>query len=383
MSSTKIYFDNAASTHPKPESVYDAADSAFRLGGSPGRAAHQLALAASKTVFEARLGLAEFFKIKDPQRLVFTPGCTYGINMVLQRFPFERGDLVLVSALEHNAVMRPLNFLQKSKGIEVQSVPYCPGQIVDPEQLRARILARRPRLCAFLEASNVSGEILNLRAVAGICAEFEIPLLVDAAQTAGAFNADLDLDGISFWSTSGHKGLYGAPGLGLLYVADKFQLDPLVAGGTGSFSEGLEMPPVMPDRLEPGTMSAPSIGALRAGCAFVAEQGKASLVQHERELLGELLGFLSESQRFRVVGCKSTAQKVGLLSFCLEGFDSSLLAEVLDRNYGICVRAGLHCAAAAHRTFGSEKGGLVRVSFSAFNKREELFVLFDALKGFL
>ena len=381
MSSTKIYFDNAATTHPKPESVYTAADRVLRQGGSPGRSAHELALSASKQVFESRLKLAEFLQAKNPERLIFTPGCTYGINMVLQRFPLTEGDCVLVTALEHNAVMRCLEQLRREKGIVVEQVPYKEGTILDATLLEAMLAEKKPKLCAFVEASNVTGERLDLSTVAALCYRFGVPLLVDAAQSAGVFNESLALDGISFWCAPAHKGLYGTAGLGLLYVASQMDLVPLINGGTGSFSEGLEMPPAYPDRLEAGTVSAAAVSALAAGCDFISSEGRSTLAEHELGLCNSLIEFLSSQSKIKIYS--AAERRVGLVSFAIGGMDSGRVAELLDRDYGICVRAGLHCAAAAHKTLGTLERGLVRVSFSAFNTTAELKVLFAALERIL
>lgn len=382
MSSTKIYFDNAATTHPKPEFVYAAADRVFREGGSPGRSAHGLALAASRLVFDTRVKLAEFLRLKNPERLIFTPGCTYGINLVLLGFPFKKGDLVLVSSLEHNAVMRTLERLRRDQGIVVEQVPYKDGTILDLDVLEGIFFERKPRFCAFLEASNVTGELLDLKSVASLCHDAKIPLLVDAAQSAGVFHESLDLAGISYWSAPAHKGFYGMPGLGVLYVSPEVELAPVINGGTGSFSEGLEMPPAYPDRLEPGTLSAPAIAALSAGCDFILDKGREQLAAHERALCNALITFLSRNERVRLYSAQAQS-RVGLVSFAVDGIDSGHIAEILDREYGICVRAGLHCAATAHRALGSSKGGLVRVSFSAFNSDFELEVFFNAMEKIL
>ena len=377
--SSPIYFDNAASTHPKPEQVYLAADRLFRQGGSPGRAAHELALLAARAVFETRLKVAQFLEVDKPERLIFTPGCTYSINMVLQRFPFERGDLVLVSALEHNAVMRALTAIVKTTGIVVEQVPYSAGEILNPALLQELLKRQRPRLCVFMEASNVTGEKIALELVASICKNAEVPLLVDAAQSAGLFHASLKNKGISFWSTSAHKGLLGAPGLGLLYVAEDQQLAPLISGGTGSFSEGLEMPPAFPDRLEAGTMNSPAIAALGAGCDFVIEKGRQNLAAHELALCNQFLDFLAQESKIECFSPRA-AERVPVVSFRLVGIDSGRVAELLDRDFQICVRAGLHCAASAHKTLGTTSGGLIRASFGSFNTALEVDRLCAALR---
>lgn len=374
-----IYFDNAASTHPKPEDVYLESDRVFRHGGSPGRSAHAISVSASKIVFENRLALAEFLNVQAPDHLIFTPGCTQSINMVLNGIGLRKNDTVLVSALEHNSVMRTLHRLQKTVGINVIALPYTPGSIINRTDLDTYLSRGKVRLCAFTGASNVTGEILRLEEVARICNDFHVPLLVDAAQTAGYLKTDLSLPGITYWCTSGHKGLLGAPGLGLLYVKPGFELAPFVCGGTGSKSEQFEMPEALPDRLEPGTMSAPLIAALGAGVRFLQTTGLETVKAHEIGLTSELLKWLLAKEQFRVVGDPESA-RVPLVSFEIKGMDSGLLADLLDREYGICTRAGLHCSAAAHKTLGTTKAGLVRVSFGYFNTRDDLQMLLNALE---
>lgn len=374
-----IYFDNAASTHPKPEDVYLETDRVFRHGGSPGRSAHAVSVSVSKIVFENRLAIAEFLNAPSPDHLIFTPGCTQSINMVLNGIGLRKNDIVLVSALEHNSVMRALHHFQKNIGINIISLPYAPGSIINRTDLQTYLSRGKVRICAFMEASNVTGEILGLAEVAKICHDFQVPLLVDAAQTAGYLKSDLSLAGITYWSTSGHKGLLGAPGLGLLYVKPGFEIDPFVCGGTGSRSEQFEMPDALPDRLEPGTMSAPLIAALGAGVRFLQNTGIEVSSAHELSLTRELLNWLLAREQFRVVGDPESA-RVPLVSFEIKGVDSGYVAEILDREYGICTRAGLHCAAAAHKVLGTTRAGLVRVSFGYFNTLDELTVLFKALE---
>jgi len=377
--SNTIYFDNAATSHPKPEAVYQAADSFNRRGGSAGRAAHKLALSCSREVFETRLALAEFLGVASPERLIFTSGCTQSINVALHACRLRAGQTVLVSSLEHNAVMRPLYEMQRQLDIRVVPLNYRPGEIFALEELENRLSELQPALCVFTEASNVTGELLDLVSVAQLCARFEVPLLVDAAQSAGVSAASLNAAPLSFWCASGHKGLLGTQGVGLLYVGNAVaNVEPLISGGTGSNSENFEMPSAFPDRLEPGTMPGPAIASLAAGVAYLNAQGKASVAAAELALVHELADWLAERPSFKVYGA-AAQRRVPLLSFELGGVDSSLVAELLDRDFDICVRAGLHCAAAAHKTLGTLKRGLLRVSFSSFNTRDELSQLFAAL----
>jgi cysteine desulfurase / selenocysteine lyase len=378
MKKPTIYFDNAATSHPKPEEVYRAADSFLRAGGSPGRSAHELSVMASRRVFEARMKIAGFLGIKSPERLIFTPGCTQSINMVLNGIAFRKGDRVLVSSLEHNAVMRCLHKLKSEKCIEIIRLPYFPGQIFSEIELENQLKNARPALCVFLEASNVTGEVLDLSNVSRLCSLYETPLLVDAAQSAGVVQTRLDNLALTYWCASGHKGLFGVPGIGLLFVHPEADIAPLVYGGTGSHSQELSMPAVYPDRLEPGTMSGPAIAGLAAGVEFLERTGPDKIMAHEMDLCRSFLEWLKAQPDYRVVGTKAR-HRAPLVSFSIKGMDSNRVAELLDRDCGICVRSGLHCSASAHESLGTLESGLVRVSFSYFNTQKEVTTLCKAL----
>lgn len=301
--------------------------------------------------------------------------------MVLHGIGFEAGDLVLVSGVEHNAVMRPLKQLEKVRSIRLEQMPYVPGSIVDLKQLEELVSKRRPRLCAFLEASNLTGEMLDLESVSEILHKYDVPLLVDAAQSAGVFQSKISsLSALRYWCASGHKGLLGMAGVGLLYVHPELDLEPLVFGGTGSRSEEMSMPSAYPDHLEAGTMPAPAIVSLGAGLEFIQKTGTEVIAKHEIDLASELLDWLSAKPEFNVVGA-SAKKRIPVVSFEIKGMDSARVAELLDRDYGICVRAGLHCASSAHRSLGTVERGLLRASFSYFNKKEELEQLKTALSN--
>lgn len=351
--------------------MYRAHDDYFRRGGSPGRGAHQLALAASTEVFNARLNVARLLQTTSPERVLFTPGCTYAINAALSGRAWQPGEIVLVSALEHNAVMRPLRVLEQKYGVIVHQIPYCAREVVAADELRRMLQECKPSLCAVLEASNVTGHLLNLPLIDAICKEANVSLLVDAAQSAGLFHAELADLSVSYWCTAGHKGLMGAPGAGILYVANGVDLEPLIAGGTGSRSEQADMPQVFPDRHEAGTLPGACIAALGAGAAWLLEQDRSALAAHEVELVQEFVSRLRSQPRV-IFSAPQAARHVGLVSFSIAGIDSAKVAEVLDREFGVCVRSGLHCAAAAHRTLGTLEQGLVRVSFGCFSTIDDV-----------
>jgi cysteine desulfurase / selenocysteine lyase len=373
-----VYLDNAATSYPKPDVVYQAQDAYLRHAANPGRGAHRLSMDCARLVHEARLSLAGLLGISAPERLVFTPGCTASLNMVIKGLQLESGDAVVVSALEHNAVMRPLCQLQESLGVDVVVLPYAGKGIVDLHQLVEALLSVRPRLCVMTAASNVTGEACDLASVAAICAANRVPLLVDGAQAAGRTLGTAAVPGISFWCGAGHKGLLGAPGVGLLYVAEEMDLIPLIAGGTGSLSESLEMPAQYPDRLESGTLPGPAIVGLGAGVDWLASKGVERIVAYERNLTERFLTWARQNAFVRVFGSRA-ATSTAVVAFEMEGITCDRVAGLLDTEFGIAVRSGLHCAAAAHRALGTIDRGLVRVSFGCFNTNEQVDYLCDAL----
>jgi cysteine desulfurase family protein len=391
------YFDNAATSHPKPESVIEACTDFLRQGGNPGRGSHQLALSAARLIFEARVTIASFLGIKRTERLIFTPGCTQSINMLLSGFGLKSGDLVLIGPLEHNAVTRPLHKMQAQLGIKLEVLPYAKTGIVNKEDLLAACRNLRPRLCVMSHASNVTGEVIDLEMVVATTKKYGVPLLVDAAQSAGPLFAKsgvrLEDLGVDMWCAAGHKGLLGIPGAGLAYIAEGIEIEPLVLGGTGSNSESLEMPEFYPDHLESGTPPGPAIAALAAGVAHIKEIGAQVLFQHEDALRQEFVDWAKKyGDRIELLGAayqagsdyrgsKANAHSVlaPLISFRLHNMAPNVVSDILDREYNIVVRSGLHCAALAHQTLGTSALGAVRVSFGCYNQMDEIRTLCDAL----
>jgi cysteine desulfurase family protein len=377
-----IYLDNAATSYPKPDSVCGAVGDALKNLGSAGRGAHRLSLQASRLVFETRTAVGEFLGA-PAERIIFTPGCTYSINTVLKGVSWAEGDNVLVSSMEHNAVMRPLHQLKLQKGINVNILPYSPGEIVSPRALADQLRSTSVKLCVLTEGSNVTGEILNLEACADLCARSGVPLLVDAAQTAGRKKNTLQHEGIAFWAASAHKGLYGPSGIGLLYVNPRFDLEPLVAGGTGSASEQMTVPSAYPDRLEPGTMPVHAIAGLQAGLEFVLSTGIDRILEHEDQLSRRFLRWCSEHPALiRTFGAHSAHDRLPVVSFQLKEMTCDRVADILDTEYGICVRSGLHCSALAHTTIGTIDQGTVRASFGYFTTVDDIDELCEALSQF-
>lgn len=375
-----IYLDNAATPHPKPESVYQAVNQSFRQLGSSGRGAHKLAVAAAQVVFETRTAVADFLGAPS-DRIIFTPGCTHGINMVLRGMRWKPGDKVLVSAMEHNAVMRPLELLKRNHGVEVVTLPYSAGEIVAPSALAESLERQHFKLCILIQSSNVTGESIAVAECAQICDRASVPLLLDAAQCGSRYPGILNAPGISFWVTSGHKAFYAPPGVGLLYVNPKTDLEAAVAGGTGSASEQLDMPTAYPDRLEPGTSAVPAIAGLGAGLEFLLGTGIEKVRAHEQSLTSQFLYWCQERASFvRIFNALESGERAPIVSFQIAGISPDRIADRLDTEYGIATRPGLHCAVQAHTTLGTKKEGTVRASFGFFNSANDVEQLCHALE---
>ncbi len=357
-----IYFDNAATTLQKPGSVAAAAAWAVNSLGSPGRGGHPAAMAASRTAYACRTLAAELFGVSDPGRVVFCMNATHGLNIALRSLT-RKGDRVVITGLEHNAVLRPLI------GIGAEIAPAAAPPFQPEQQLDAfrRELGRGARLAVVNHVSNVFGSIQPLEEIAALCRRMGVPLVVDASQSAGVLPLDLEKLGAAFIAMPGHKGLYGPQGTGLLLCAG--DAEPLLLGGSGSDSRNPRMPEALPDRLEAGTHNMPGIAGLLAGLRFVKKRTPAAILRHEQRLLRLAAEGLARDRRLKLYLSERPERQTGVLSFAVRGEDPQNTAQRLAER-GIAVRAGLHCAPLAHDTAGS--GGTVRLSFSAFNTEAEV-----------
>lgn len=355
-----IYLDNAATSYPKPESVYRAVMHAMgEIGVSAGRGGHRRSLEASRLLFQARETLATLFALPDSSRVIFTHSATESLNLGL-RGVLLPGDHVISSTMEHNSLVRPLYLLRK-QGVELSLVPADGHGLVDPDRVR-RALRPNTRMLAMAHVSNVCGAIQPLESFGAIAREAGALFLVDAAQSAGCLPLDVSAMGIDLLAVPGHKGLMGPQGTGFLYVAPGVPLRPLLFGGTGSGSSAEEQPDTMPEGFEAGTHNLPGIAGLKAGAEFVLAQGVESIGRREREHAEQAAKLLRALPRLTLHGPSRPADRSGVLSFTVEGVDSSALAFMLDRRFDIAVRAGLHCAPLAHRTLGTYPAGTVRMS---------------------
>jgi len=363
-----IYLDNAATSFPKPPAVVRAmAGTLQKLGGNPGRAGHRISLCAGRIVQNCRELLAEAFGAPAAENVVFTASCTEALNIAIRGSLCE-GDEVICSHAEHNAVMRVLKGLEAEGGIRVRTlVPDSLG-LVTPEGLRAAITPKTA-LCVLCHASNVTGVIQPVRRLADTLKPYGIPLLVDAAQTAGVLDVSLKSLGADMIALPGHKGLLGPQGVGVLVLGPGMLPRPLVMGGTGSQSESMLQPAQLPDRYESGTVNLPGIAGLFAGARF-ALQHREEIEQYEAQLAQRMRMQLSNLRGLRLLGHPS-APKVGVVSFVPAAMDSGALTDALDKR-GFALRAGLHCAPSIHQWMGSLHTGACRASVGIYNTEEDV-----------
>lgn len=374
-----IYFDNAATSWPKPPCVGEAMMRFMReAGANPGRGSHHLALEAGRAVYRAREAVARIANMPNPLRVVFTANVTEALNLALRGL-LQPGHHVVTSSIEHNAVMRPLRALERD-GVSVTVVPCSPTGRLDPADVRA---ALRPEtaLIVLNHASNVIGTLTPLAEVGTIAREHGIPFLVDTAQTAGAVPLDMAAMQIDLLAFTGHKALLGPMGTGGLILAEGFdeaRLEPLVRGGTGSNSEWEEQPSFLPDKFESGTPNAVGLAGLEASVNWVLERSVETIRAHEMALTALLLDGLAEIPGVTLYGPRDPTLQVATVSWNIEGLDPGLVGLRLEEEFGILCRVGLHCSPAAHRTIGTYPKGTVRFGLGAMNTQEEVL---EAIKA--
>ncbi len=379
-----IYFDNAATSWPKPPGVAQAMVHFLdAVGANPGRAAHRQAIESGRIVYETREVVAELFGAPDPLRVLFCKNVTEALNLALRGL-LRPGDHVVTSSMEHNAMMRPLRAMAgQADGVELTVVPCSPEGILDPADLRA---ALRPdtKMVALNHASNVVGTVLPVGEVGAICREHGILLLIDAAQTGGAYPVDVAADGIDLLGFTGHKSLGGPMGTGGLIVGERVdvsQFEPLIRGGTGSRSEYEFQPDFLPDLAESGTPNVVGLAGLAAGVRWVLDRGVESIRAHEVTLRRLLTVGLQSIPRVTIYGTQDPELATATVSFNIDRMLSSEVGLRLDDDYGVLCRVGLHCSPAAHKTIGTFPAGTVRFGLSVFNTVDEVEAALAAVEA--
>lgn len=369
----ETYLDNASTTFPKPEPVYQAVDEFARsCGASPSRGGYRRADDAGEVVARCREEVAGLLGVHDPSRIAFASGSTEALNWALRGLLVAPGDHAVVTSLEHNAVLRPLRALERSRGIQWTVVRAGADGSCDPAEIGAAIRPETRVVCA-IHASNVLGTILPVREIAREAHERGVPVLVDGSQTAGAIPLAVEEDEIDLFAFTGHKGLLGPPGTGGLYVRTGLDLETCKEGGTGIHSEDLDAPTEMPERHEVGTANAWGLAGLAAGVRFVRAMGVDFVRDGETRLAAHLAAALRTIPVVEVCGPEDPARKVGIVAANVGSLPSSEVGRLLGTHYGVSVRTGLHCAPLAHEAAGTlARGGSVRFSVGPFSDERDV-----------
>jgi cysteine desulfurase family protein len=377
-----IYLDNAATSFPKPESVYRALDRFARSDlANPGRAGHKMALAAERALDDCRHLLNQLFHGKEPERFVFTLNCTDALNMAIKGV-LRDCDHVVTSELEHNSVSRPLRALELAGRIGLTRVKADASGTVRPDHVRAA-LTPKTRLIALTHASNVLGTVQPVGEIGRLARERDLLFLVDAAQTAGVVSIDVQEMNIDLLAFPGHKSLLGPTGTGALYVGPRARVGAWREGGTGGDSSSETQPREFPYFLEGGTPNVLGVAGLAAGVRHVTEQGVDTIRAHEVGLTERLWRRLEEAGGFEVFGHRDASRRVGTLSFRSDVLPAAEIGAILDQAFDVAVRPGLHCAPYVHRSLGTFPDGTVRVSPGPFSTAADIDHLADALAEML
>lgn len=373
-----VYFDNAATTYPKPERVYETIMTAMReYGANPGRSGHKMALRTSREIYETRELIGKLFNIDNAMNIIFTFNATQSLNMGIKGI-LKPGDHVITTSMEHNSVLRPIKYLERF-GVE--------STIVKGDK-QGRILASdieksikpNTKLIINTHVSNLTGTIMPIEQIGKIAKKNGIIYMVDAAQSAGVYDIDVAKMNIDLLAFPGHKGLLGPQGTGGLYIRDKLELEGLIQGGTGSASHSLDQPSITPDKFESGTPNAPGIIGLGAGIDYILNRGISNIREYEEELTMHFIEEASKVDGVKLYGPLNKEEQGGVVALNIKDADSSEVSYILDQEYDIAVRPGLHCAPLAHKTIGTLEQGVVRFSFGIFNRHEEIDYCIKALK---
>jgi cysteine desulfurase/selenocysteine lyase len=373
-----LYLDNAATSFPKPEVVYQTLDRFARHDlANPGRAGHKMALASERALDDTRHLLNQFFHGENPERFIFTLNCTDALNMACKGV-LQPGDHVITTNLEHNSVSRPLRQMELDGRITLTRIQANGGGTIDPDAI-GKALTPRTRLIALTHASNVLGTVQPVAEVGRIARAKDLLFLVDAAQTAGVIAIDIQAMQIDLLAFPGHKSLLGPTGSGALYVGARAVVNAWREGGTGGDSSSETQPREFPYFLEGGTPNVLGVAGMAAGIGYVQTQGLERIHAHETALTERLWRLLDEQGGFEVFGHRDPACRVGTLSFRCEALAATELGAILDQAFDIAVRPGLHCAPYIHRSLGTFPDGTVRISPGPFNTDEDIDRLAKAL----
>ena len=377
----KVYADNASTSFPKAPGVSDAIKNFLDNGAyNINRGGYAYSYDIAMEILETRQLLADMFHATSLQEVVFTPSVTYSLNMLLQGL-LKKGDHVITTSMEHNAVMRPLHAIAKT-GALYDTVPCARDGALKAEDIMP-LIKKETRAIVMLHASNVCGTVMPIYDIAEICRKHNIKLIVDAAQTAGVI--DIDANAIDALAFTGHKGLLGPQGIGGFIIKKQLadEITSIIVGGTGSFSCGLEPPKVLPDKFESGTMNIPAILGLKKSIEYVNKIGMKQIYDKEMALTSAFISKIEGINGVSIIGKEDTSDRVAVVSVDFADKDNAAIAAALDEDYGIMTRCGLHCAPIAHKTLNTYPHGTVRFSFGYFNTIDDVEYITQSLKEIL
>lgn len=373
-----IYLDNAATTYPKPQKVYDSMmDCMKNYCANPGRSGHKLAMKSAREIYDTRENIAKLFNIENPMNIIFTSNATDSLNIAIKGVVNE-GDHIITTSMEHNSVIRPIKSLEKY-GIENTIVDCDKEGFLNIENIKNAIKPNT-KLIVTTHASNVCGTLIDIKSVGEIAKANNILYLVDASQTAGVYEIDVKSINVDMIAAPGHKCLFGPQGTGILYIREGLNINISKEGGTGSKSEDLFQPDILPDKYESGTHNTPGIVGLNEGIKFILETGIENIREYEEQLCEYMLNRLKEVPNIIIYGPSDSKQRAAVISINIDKIDSGELTFLLDSEYDIATRSGIHCSPLAHKTLGTLDQGAVRFSLSYFNTKDDIDKAIDALK---
>lgn len=380
----KVYLDNGATSYPKPQSVYNSIyDYMTQVGSNVGRGASSSSLKGNQLIFEAREAISSFFNFDKIENVIFTPNITYSLNTLIGGC-VQKGWHVITSVMDHNSTLRPLHKLGKEGTIELDIIDADANGFIKLDELKSKIKSNT-KLIVLSHASNVVGSIQPLKEVGSICKDNNIFFIIDSAQSAGCINVDFKDLNCSALAFTGHKSLFGPQGTGGFLINDELNeiCLPLIEGGTGSASSDVYQPTFMPDKFESGTMNAPGIAGLLAGIKFIENEGLTTIKEHEDYLAKKFIDGLLNINSINLYGSKETFNRTPSISVNSSKIDNSELGFLLDSEYGIITRTGLHCAPLAHKSVGSYPNGSLRFSLGYFNDEKDIDYTLSALNKIL
>jgi cysteine desulfurase / selenocysteine lyase len=375
-----IYFDQAASTFPKPQVVVESVtNTLLNYSANPGRGNHKLARETAQIIEKTREKLADFFGASDVNKVIFYQNATTALNQAIKGFPFQKGDHVISTAFEHNAVRRPLEYVKREKGITITYIaPNEDGEVSVKEIAEA--ITSNTKCIVATHGSNVTGAITPIAEIGALTKRNNLTFIVDSSQTAGVLPINMQEMNINMLAFTGHKGLLAPQGIGGLIVEGELVLTPLIHGGTGSYAELDDQPHIWPNRYESGTLNSSGIAGLSTALDYLEEKGLQAIYEHEWELTKYCIEKLQQISDVQLFGPPLTRKRLAVVPFIINGVDAQEIAIILDQHFNIAVRAGKQCAPLTHDTLGTSSGGTVRVSFSISNSKEEIDTFIAAIQ---